>query len=72
LSAEEAINFGFADRVVSASEEAMACIKAFNYVNAPEYLLVSADADRETADSPTGMSLAEAKLKFSRCCNTSL
>jgi ATP-dependent Clp protease protease subunit len=70
LSADEAINFGFADRIVSASEEAMASIKAFNYINAPEYLTKAVEPvlEDEPADV-VGMTLAEAKLKLSRCCN---
>ena len=67
LSAEEAINFGFADRVVAASDEPMASIKAFSYINAPSSL--EKIVDSKNAVLRRGKTLAEAKLMLSRCCN---
>jgi len=70
LSAEEAINFGFADRLVAATDEPMACIKAFNYSNAPGSLENFSESTPVARSVRRGMSLAEAKLILSRCCNS--
>lgn len=72
FSAPEAVNFGFADRIVDASEEPVASIKAFNYVNAPDWIKAENQKEKTTDDDRTSrMTIAEAKLKFVRCCNTS-
>ena len=73
FSATEAVTYGFADKLVEASEEPVACIKAYNYVNAPEWLRMIEVQDA-TGDGPeryTKRNLAKAKLAVNRCCNKS-
>ena len=72
FSAPEAVNYGFADRIVSASEEPVASIKAFNYVNAPDWIKTATPEEQSNEQTSSGMSIAEAKLKFVRCCNYKL
>ena len=71
FSAEEAVNFGFADQIVNASEEPIASIKAFNYVNAPDWVRGSTDSKAKVAEptAPVRRSLAKARLAAERCCN---
>ena len=74
LSAAEAISFGFADSVIEPSEAPVACIKAFNYVNAPEWISAGEvafidQAPKEDKQAPVNRSIAEQKIKLSRCCN---
>ena len=74
LSAAEAISFGFADSVIEPSEAPVACIKAFNYVNAPEWIAAGEvafidQAPKEDKQAPVNRSIAEQKIKLSRCCN---
>ena len=70
FTAAEAVNFGFADQIVNASEETVASIKAFNYVNAPDWVRAVEPAE-DTAAEPVAVrrSLAKAKLAADRCCN---
>lgn len=71
FSAEEAVNFGFADQIVNASEEPIASIKAFNYVNAPDWVRGSTAVKAKVAEPPAPVrrSLAKARLAAERCCN---
>ena len=70
FTAAEAVNFGFADQVVNASEETLASIKAFNYVNAPDWVH-AVEPVEDTVAEPVAVSrsLAKAKLAAERCCN---
>jgi len=70
FTAAEAVNFGFADQVVNASEETLASIKAFNYVNAPDWVHAVEPVEDDVAE-PVAVrrSLAKAKLSLERCCN---
>ncbi len=74
LSAAEAIGLGFADAVIEPSEAPVASIKAFNYVNAPQWI-VSAEGkfmDQVTPQQKAAAvkrSIAEQKIRLSRCCN---
>ena len=69
FTAAEAVNFGFADQIVNASEEPVASIKAFNYINAPEWIseVVAEKVDKPAP--PIRRSIAKAKLALERCCN---
>tara|TARA_Y100000401_G_C8315177_1_gene222011 strand:+ start:483 stop:1151 length:669 start_codon:yes stop_codon:yes gene_type:complete len=74
LSAAEAISFGFADSVIEPSEAPVASIKAFNYVNAPEWISGESvtfldQAPKQDKQVPVNRSIAEQKIKLSRCCN---
>jgi len=70
FTAAEAVNFGFADQIVNASEETVASIKAFNYVNAPDWIRAVEPIDKAAAE-PVAVrrSIAKAKLAAERCCN---
>jgi ATP-dependent protease ClpP protease subunit len=70
FTAAEAVNFGFADQIVNASEETVASIKAFNYVNAPDWVQAVEPVEDDAAE-PVAVrrSLAKAKLALERCCN---
>ena len=70
FTAAEAVNFGFADQIVNASEETVASIKAFNYVNAPDWVR-AVEPVKDDAAEPVAVrrSLAKAKLAVERCCN---
>jgi len=70
FTAAEAVNFGFADQIVNASEETVASIKAFNYVNAPDWVHAVEPVEDDAAE-PVAVrrSLAKAKLAVERCCN---
>ena len=70
FTAAEAVNFGFADQIVNASEETVASIKAFNYVNAPDWVQAVEPVEDDAAE-PVAVrrSLAKAKLAAERCCN---
>jgi enoyl-CoA hydratase/carnithine racemase len=70
FTAAEAVNFGFADQIVTASEETVASIKAFNYVNAPDWVHAVEPVEDDAAE-PVAVrrSLAKAKLAVERCCN---
>ena len=70
FTAAEAVNFGFADHIVNASEETVASIKAFNYVNAPDWVQAVEPVEDDAAE-PVAVrrSLAKAKLALERCCN---
>jgi len=70
FTAAEAVNFGFADQIVNASEETVASIKAFNYVNAPDWVQAVEPVEDDAAE-PVAVrrSLAKAKLAVERCCN---
>ena len=70
FTAAEAVNFGFADQIVNASEETVASIKAFNYVNAPDWVC-AVEPVKDDAAEPVAVrrSLAKAKLAAERCCN---
>ena len=70
FTAAEAVNFGFADQIVNASEETVASIKAFNYVNAPDWVQ-AVEPVEVAASEPVAVrrSLAKAKLAAERCCN---
>jgi ATP-dependent protease ClpP protease subunit len=70
FTAAEAVNFGFADQIVNASEETVASIKAFNYVNAPDWVCAVEPVEDDAAE-PVAVrrSLAKAKLAAERCCN---
>lgn len=70
FTAAEAVNFGFADQIVNASEETVASIKAFNYVNAPDWVH-AVEPGEDAAAEPVAVrrSLAKAKLAAERCCN---
>tara|TARA_R110000824_G_scaffold11593_3_gene50803 strand:+ start:626 stop:1291 length:666 start_codon:yes stop_codon:yes gene_type:complete len=69
FSAAEAVNFGFADVVIDLSEEPAASIKAFNYVNAPNWLNdINTEIEVEPI-LPIRRKLAKAKLAINRCCN---
>ena len=70
FTAAEAVNFGFADQIVNASEETVASIKAFNYVNAPDWVHAVEPIEGDAAE-PVAVrrSLAKAKLAAERCCN---
>jgi ATP-dependent Clp protease protease subunit len=70
FTAAEAVNFGFADQIVNASEETVASIKAFNYVNAPDWIR-AVEPVEVAASEPVAVrrSLAKAKLAAERCCN---
>lgn len=72
FSAEEAVNFGFVNSIVQASEERVASVKAFNYMNAPDWLDATLpEQPSETGEQPTAVrrSLAKARLAVERCCN---
>jgi len=70
FSAEEAVNFGFADQIVNASEEPVASVKAFNYINAPDWVCQSASVVQSTIEPPAiKRSIAKARLAANRCCN---
>ena len=70
FTAAEAVNFGFADQIVNASEETVASIKAFNYVNAPDWVQAVEPIEKAAAE-PVAVrrSIAKAKLAAERCCN---
>jgi ATP-dependent protease ClpP protease subunit len=70
FTAAEAVNFGFADQIVNASEETVASIKAFNYINAPDWVHAVEPVEDDAAE-PVAVrrSLAKAKLAVERCCN---
>jgi ATP-dependent Clp protease protease subunit len=69
FTAAEAVNFGFADQIVNASEEPVASIKAFNYVNAPKWVDGLSPANSVDPVAAVRRSLAKAKLAVNRCCN---
>lgn len=72
LSAEEAFNFGFSDGIISASEEPVASIKAFNYANAPVWLKGMSTLKKRQANDRVEYikrSQAKAKIATTRCCN---
>lgn len=73
LSAAEAISFGFADAVIEPSEAPVASIKAFNYVNAPEWVVAAEGNYRKPAEPEEqraiNRKIAEQKIRISRCCN---
>ena len=70
FTAAEAVNFGFADQIVNASEETVASIKAFNYINAPDWVQAVEPIENAAAEPvPVRRSLAKAKLAAERCCN---
>lgn len=71
FTAAEAVNFGFADQIVNASEEPVASIKAFNYINAPEWVseVVPPPVEVVEPPAPVRRSLAKARLALERCCN---
>lgn len=70
FTAAEAVNFGFADQIVNASEETVASIKAFNYINAPDWVHAVEPIEKDAAE-PVAVrrSIAKAKLAAERCCN---
>ena len=69
FSAAEAVNFGFADFVIDLSEEPAASIKAFNYVNAPNWLNDINAVNEVEPILPIRRKLAKVKLAINRCCN---
>jgi ATP-dependent Clp protease protease subunit len=69
FTAEEAVTFGFADQIVNASEEPVASIKAFNYINAPEWVGGLSPANTAEPVAAVRRSIAKAKLAANRCCN---
>tara|TARA_R100000808_G_scaffold8467_1_gene23989 strand:- start:2423 stop:3094 length:672 start_codon:yes stop_codon:yes gene_type:complete len=71
LTASEAINLGFADVMASDSNVTAASIAAFNYANAPKWLVdIPETPVAETTESQKAKrSIAAAKLALSRCCN---
>lgn len=71
FSATEAVTYGFADKLIEPSEEPVACIKAYNYVNAPDWLkmIELQDDSKGVPEKFTRRNLAKAKLAVNRCCN---